>query len=61
MRRLFSRLFRETSGQDLTEYALLLVLIALAVATVLPFFSATLAEVYNNVAEAFVGKKTCCD
>jgi Flp pilus assembly pilin Flp len=61
VRRFFSRLFRETSGQDLTEYALLLVLIALAVATVLPFFSNTLADVYNNAADTFVGKKTCCD
>jgi hypothetical protein len=37
------------------------VLIALAVATVLPFFSNTLAEVYNSAADTFVGKKTCCD
>ena len=61
MRRFLSRLVREISGQDLTEYALLLVLISLAVATVLPFFSNTLAEVYDNVADTFVGKKTCCD
>jgi Flp pilus assembly pilin Flp len=57
MRRFLSRLFREASGQDLTEYALLLVLIALAVGAVLPVFSNTLA----NVADSFVGKKTCCD
>jgi Flp pilus assembly pilin Flp len=61
MRPFFSLLFREISGQELTEYALLLVLITLAVATVLPFFSNILAEVYNNVADAFVGKQTCCD
>lgn len=51
MRRLASRLLRETAGQDLAEYALLLVLIALAAATVLPLFSNTLAGVYHDKAE----------
>jgi len=51
MRRLLSRLLRETVGQDLAEYALLLVLVALAVATVLPFFSNSLAGVYYDKAE----------
>jgi Flp pilus assembly pilin Flp len=39
MKELMLRLWREEEGQDLTEYALLLVLIALAVAAVLPFFA----------------------
>jgi Flp pilus assembly pilin Flp len=51
MRRLLLRLLRETTGQDLTEYALLLVLIALAVAAVLPIFSNTLSGVFNETAE----------
>jgi len=42
------RLWREEEGQDLTEYALLLVLIALAVAAVLPAFAAALINVFNN-------------
>jgi len=61
VRRGFSRLLRETTGQDLTEYALLLVLIALAVAAVLPAFASVLADAYNNVAEIFTAKETCCD
>jgi Flp pilus assembly pilin Flp len=42
------RLWREEEGQDLTEYALLLVLIALAVAAVLPAFANALRSVFNN-------------
>lgn len=46
-----ARLATEQSGQNLTEYALLLVLIALAVAAVLPVFSNSLASVYHDKAE----------
>lgn len=48
MNNLVLRLSREEEGQDLTEYALLLVLIALAVAAVLPFFAGALNNVFNN-------------
>ena len=48
MKELMVRLWREEEGQDLTEYALLLVLIALAVAAVLPFFANALRTVFNN-------------
>ena len=48
MKDLMLRLWREEEGQDLTEYALLLVLIALAVAAVLPFFANALQTVFNN-------------
>jgi Flp pilus assembly pilin Flp len=48
MKALIIRLWREEAGQDLTEYALLLVLIALAVAAVLPFFANALRTVFNN-------------
>ena len=48
MKDLLFRLWREEEGQDLTEYALLLVLIALAVAAVLPAFATALINVFNN-------------
>lgn len=48
MRNLLRRLWREEEGQDLTEYALLLVLIALAVAAVLPPFANALIAVFQN-------------
>lgn len=51
MGRFLARLVTERSGQNLTEYALLLVLIALTVAAVLPVFSNSLASVYHNKAE----------
>ena len=48
MKDLMLRLWRDEEGQDLTEYALLLVLIALAVAAVLPFFANALRTVFNS-------------
>jgi Flp pilus assembly pilin Flp len=48
MKALIIRLWREEEAQDLTEYALLLVLIALAVAAVLPFFANALRTVFNS-------------
>ncbi|HLE82385.1 MAG TPA: Flp family type IVb pilin [Dehalococcoidia bacterium] len=51
MKDLMLRLWREEEGQDLTEYALLLVLIALAVAAVLPAFAAALINVFNNATQ----------
>ena len=51
MKDLMLRLWREEEGQDLTEYALLLVLIALAVAAVLPAFAAALMNVFNNATQ----------
>lgn len=51
MKDLMLRLWREEEGQDLTEYALLLVLIALAVAAILPAFAAALINVFNNAAD----------
>jgi pilus assembly protein Flp/PilA len=48
MKKMMLRLWREEEGQDLTEYALLLVLIALAVAAVLPFFATALNTVFNS-------------
>ena len=45
MKNLMIRLWKEEEGQDLTEYALLLVLIALAAVTVM----GTLGKAINNV------------
>ena len=51
MRALLIRMWREEEGQDLTEYALLLVLIALVVAAALPAFATALKTVFNNAAD----------
>jgi Flp pilus assembly pilin Flp len=48
VRELFRRFIREEQGQDLVEYALLLVFLALAAIVVLP----TLGQAVNNVFSA---------
>jgi Flp pilus assembly pilin Flp len=50
MKRLLKRLWKEESGQDLTEYALLLVLIALVAVSALQGLATAINTVYNNVA-----------
>jgi len=45
MRKSFMRLWKEEEGQDLTEYALLLVLIALSAVAIM----GTLGNAINNV------------
>ncbi len=50
MKDLMIRMWQEEEGQDLTEYALLLVLIALVVAAALPAFATALKTVFNNAA-----------
>jgi pilus assembly protein Flp/PilA len=55
MKDLFKRLWREENGQDLTEYALLIVLIAMAlVASIQPFASA-ISSVFSNAAANLAG------
>ena len=44
------RLWQEESGQDLTEYALLLVLIALAATAAMQGLATSIATAYNNAA-----------
>ncbi len=61
MRKALARLLRDTSGQDLAEYALLLALLTLVVAAVLPDFAAALAGLYKDAAQVFTTKTTCCD
>lgn len=48
MKHLLLRLWREEEAQDLTEYALLLVLIALFVAAALPPFAQAIYDVFVN-------------
>jgi Flp pilus assembly pilin Flp len=50
MKKLFIRLWEEQEGQDLTEYALLLVLIALAAITSIKGLSTAITGVFTNAA-----------
>jgi pilus assembly protein Flp/PilA len=45
---LFKRFFEEEEGQDLVEYALLLVFIALIVISALPSLGKTVSNVFSN-------------
>jgi len=50
MKQLFIRLWKDEAGQDLTEYALLIVLIALAAITAVKGLATAIATVFNNAA-----------
>ena len=50
MRELLKRLWREQEGQDLTEYALLLVLIALAAITAMNTLAGAISNIFTNAA-----------
>ncbi len=50
MKQLALRLWQDESGQDLTEYALLLVLIALAAVTSMKTLANTINNVFSNAA-----------
>jgi Flp pilus assembly pilin Flp len=50
MKSLLKRLWKEESGQDLTEYALLLVLIALVAVSALQGLAIAINTAYNKVA-----------
>ena len=50
MKQLLMRLWKDESGQDLTEYALLLVLIALAAITSMKALASTINNVFSNAA-----------
>ena len=50
MRKLMWRLWREEAGQDLTEYALLMVLIALAAVASMKTLANAISNVYSNAA-----------
>ena len=50
MKDLMKRLWKDESGQDLTEYALLLVLIALAAIAAMGTLATAIEKVYNAAA-----------
>ncbi len=50
MKSLLTRLWKEEEGQDLTEYALLLVLLSLAATATLGTLSGAISNVFNNAA-----------
>ena len=58
---LVRRIVAETSGQDLAEYALLLVLLALVVAAALPGFAGALIDTFATLASSLFGPTKCCD
>ncbi len=61
MKKLAGRLWREEEGQDLTEYALLLVLLSLAAVATLGSLAGTINNVFSNAAVKLTIKTTCCD
>jgi len=50
MKNLFARLWKEEEGQDLTEYGLLLVLVALAAIATMKALASALSNVFSNAA-----------
>jgi len=50
MKNLFVRLWKEEKGQDLTEYGLLLVLVALAAITTMKTLASAISNVFSNAA-----------
>lgn len=56
MKTLLTRLWKEEEGQDLTEYALLLVLIALGAITAMSGLASTINSVFSN-AQTQLGAK----
>jgi len=50
MKNLMSRLWKEEEGQDLTEYALLLVLLSLAAIATLGTLASAINSVFNKAA-----------
>jgi pilus assembly protein Flp/PilA len=50
MKGFLNRLWKEEEGQDLTEYALLVVLIALAAITAMNVLAGGIANIFNNAA-----------
>ena len=55
MRELLLRLWREEAGQDLTEYALLMVLIALVAITSMTTVGKAISNVFSNATVNLTG------
>lgn len=56
MKALLVRLWKEEEGQDLTEYALLLVLIALGAITAMGQLASTINSVFGNAQAKLQGQ-----
>jgi pilus assembly protein Flp/PilA len=56
MKNLLKRLWKEESGQDLTEYALLLVLIALVSIAALQGLANGISDIYSKTAANIAGQ-----
>jgi Flp pilus assembly pilin Flp len=55
MRRLWKAFRTDEAGQDLAEYALLVVLIAIVVAAILPGVGAAISTVFTNIIASLGG------
>ena len=55
MKRFLIRLWRDEQGQDLTEYALLLVLLALAAVATMGTLAGVIRDVFSNAAANLSG------
>jgi pilus assembly protein Flp/PilA len=58
MKLLLTRLWKEEEGQDLTEYALLLVLLSLAAVATLNTLATAIQNVFSNAATNLNGQIT---
>jgi len=58
MQNLLKRLWQDEQGQDLVEYALLLVLIALAAATTIQTLGKSISSVFTNASTALTSYTT---
>lgn len=56
MKNLLVRLWKEEAGQDLTEYALLLVLIALGAVAAMGTLAKTINSVFGNAAASLAAQ-----
>ena len=56
MKSILNRLWKEDEGQDLTEYALLVVLIALAAVAAMNTLAAAISSTFTSVAANIAGQ-----
>ncbi len=64
MKKLVQRLWPEEGGEDLTEYALLMVLLSLAAVAFLTPLATAVNDVFSNAADALtlvISPPKCCD
>lgn len=52
MKKLFVRIWRETEGQDLVEYALIVAAIALGLITAIKGIATALSSLYDSISAA---------